>query len=433
MHTLVMDLEPGYLGIEPGFLYRFNRDIYSKLPGLEVDYESGVETRLGAAKKLTPGTAFNRYHMYGNRRRCNVLDDGTITAYEGEPGYTEDGSNGQVMVYQPKFCYQVVPLKTDPQTDGIGYHLRRAQYWVSPKPQPGFKLHPAFINAEGMEVDYILLSAYEGSLYDVSAATYIMDDAQVMDVAADKLSSIAGAKPASGKTQQLTRVNAEKLAQNRGSGWHGDTIKAESANQLLMMIELGTPNTQAAIGQGVVSIPDTPNTENNSIITGSTSSLGSNTGMADGDNGKVPVSYRGMENLWGNIWKQVYGVNIWGDGSKKGGIPYLCKDYDFSENKNTGNYESAGFTLANANGYISAMGYSQEYDWLFLPSETLGNSSMPVGDYTYITVNLNGYRNYLFGGSWDSGSYAGAFCLSSIAGVGYCSRTISARLIYVPQ
>lgn len=411
--------------------YRPQTD-YSKLPGLEVDFESGVETRLGAAKKLTPGTAFNRYHMYGNRRRCNVLDDGTITAYEGEPGYTEDGSNGQVMVYQPKFYYQVVPLKLEPQTDGIGYHLRHAQYWVSPTLQPGFRLHPDF-DVSGQEVDYVLLPAYEGSIYDTSEDAYILDDAQVMDVATDKLCSIAGAKPASGKIQQLTRPNVEQLARNRGPGWHSDNIKAVSANQLLMIIELGTMNTQAAIGQGVVSIPDTPNTENNSIITGGTSSLGNNTGMAEGTNGKVSVSYRGMENPWGNIWKFVYGINIWGDGTKKGGIPYICKDYDFAENKNTGNYESAGFTLANANGYISAMGYSQEYDWLFLPSETLGNSSMPVGDYTYITVNLNGYRNYLFGGSWDSGSYAGAFCLSSIAGVGYCSRTISARLIYVPQ
>ena len=31
MHTLVMDLEPGYLGIEPGFLYRFNRDLYETI------------------------------------------------------------------------------------------------------------------------------------------------------------------------------------------------------------------------------------------------------------------------------------------------------------------------------------------------------------------------------------------------------------------
>lgn len=412
--------------------YRAQTD-YSKLPGLEVDYEKCTTTRLGAAKNLTAGPQFNRFPMYAGRRRCNVSDNGTITAYVGDHNYREDGSNGQVMVYQPKFYYQVVPLKTDPQTDGIGYHLRRAQYWVSPKPQPEFKLHPAFINASGQEVDHILLSAYESSLYDTSALAYILDDAQVMDVAADKLSSIAGAKPASGKTQQFTRPNVEQLAQNRGPGWHGDTIKAESANQLLMAIELGAMNTQAAIGQGVVSILDTPNTENNSIITGGTSSLGNNTGMANGDNGKVSVSYRGMENPWGNIWKFVYGVNIWGDGTKKGGVPYICTDFNYAENKNSENYESAGFTLSNENGYISAMGYSEAFDWLFMPSETVGNSSLPVGDYLYITPNLNGYKIAPLGGSWGVSSGAGAFCWRLGIGVGTRDRYVGGRLVYVPQ
>ncbi len=177
-------------------------------------------------------------------------------------------------------------------------------------------------------------------------------------------------------------------------------------------------NTQAAIGQGVVSILDTPNTENNSIITGGTSSLGNNTGMANGDNGKVSVSYRGMENPWGNIWKFVYGVNIWGDGTKKGGVPYICTDFNYAESKNSENYESAGFTLSNENGYISAMGYSEAFDWLFMPSETVGNSSLPVGDYLYITPNLNGYKIAPLGGSWGVGSGAGAFCWRLGIGVG---------------
>jgi hypothetical protein len=37
--------------------------------------------------------------MYGGRMRCNVTDNGTITAFYGDSNYKEDGSNGQVMVY----------------------------------------------------------------------------------------------------------------------------------------------------------------------------------------------------------------------------------------------------------------------------------------------------------------------------------------------
>lgn len=49
---------------------------------------------------------------------------------------------------------------------GIGYHLRKANYYVSEKPRAGFRLHPAFYDASGNEIDYFLTSAYEGSIYD---------------------------------------------------------------------------------------------------------------------------------------------------------------------------------------------------------------------------------------------------------------------------
>ena len=408
--------------------------------GIQVDYENKSFQRLAGAYDLNAGENFNKFEMFGGRKRCNVSDDGTIVAWYGDEDYTEDGTMGQVMVYQPAFYYKVVPLKYEPITDGVGYHLRKANYYVSTKPKTGFKRHPAFYDASGNEVDYIFLSAFEGCVFDVSAAegsgAYILDDNQIADftkITGDKFSSIAGAKPASGKTQNLTRPNVEIIAQNRGTGWHGDLIKPVSANQLLMIIEMGMMNSQTAIANGVVSVSDTPNTENNSIVTGGTSSLGNGTGQAEGGtNGKSSISYRGVENPWGNIWKFVYGVNIHGDGSQKGGIPYICSDFSFAESKNSDNYESAGFTVANANGYISAMGYSEEFDWLFFPSEATGNSSLPVGDYLYITSNLNGYRIAPLGGYWHHGGNAGAFYWYLNSGVGHRARNLGARLVYIP-
>lgn len=404
--------------------------------GLQVDYENKSFKRLSAADGLEAGADFDGFQIYGGRKRCTVADDGTINHYYGEEGYVEDGSDGQVMVYQPKVYYRVTPLKLEKQTDGIGYHLRKANYYISSVPKPGFSLHPAFYNESGQEVEYILFSAYEASVYDTSASAYLLADEQVTDFASgtgDKLCSIAGAKPASGKTQQLTRPNIEQLAKNRGAGWHSDIIKTESLNQLLMMIELGTLNTQTAIGQGVVSVSDTPNTENNSLVTGGTSELGNATGQATGTAGRTPVSYRGIENPWGNIWKLVYGVNIHGDGTQKSGVPYICTDFNFAESKNSENYTSAGFTLSNASGYISAMGYSRECDWLFMPSETSGNSTLPVGDYYYCAPYLYGYRIALLGGSWAGGGAAGGFYWSLAIGVGGRDRTLGGRLVYIPN
>lgn len=417
--------------------------------GIQVDYKNKTFKRLAGAANLTPGSGFDKFSMYGGRRKCNVADDGTINAWYGDDNYTEDGSNGQVMVYQPKFYYLVCPVEYDPIDTGIGYHLRKANYYVCEKPRAGFRLHPAFYDASGKEIDYYLTATYEGSLYDTSAAAYLLQDEQLMSSAEDKFSSIAGARPASGSSQNLTRTEIEKMAQNRGTNWHGDLIKPVSAEQLLMIIELGIMNTQTGVGQGVVGLSYSTGDDTTSsyaAATGSTAVLGNGTGRAEKTTtyeggsakeytvyGKTSICWRGKENFWGNIWKFVYGINIWGNGKMNGGQPYICSDFNFAENKNSGNYEPAGFTVAPKEGYISAMGYSTKFDWLFIASKTLGNSSLPVGDYTYLTQNLNGYRIARLGGGWGNGGGAGAFCWCLNDGVGCHGRSIGGRLVYIPD
>lgn len=417
--------------------------------GICVDYENKTFTRLAGAVNLSQGADFNKFEMYGGRRRCNVSDDGTITAYYGDEDYVEDGSNGQVMVYQPAFYYKVIPLKLEKNTDsGIGYHLRKANYYVSSKPKTGFKLHPAFYDENGNPVNYILFSADEGSMFDVSAKAYVNDnvDESITYEDGDLLCSVAGKKPISGLRKGIgTKSNLETMAQNRGEGWHLETIEATSANQLLMMIELGMMNSQTGIGRGVVNIAG--NTAYNcSSLTGSTANLGNSTGQAKETineiggaettynvNGKVSVSYRGIENPWGNISEHIQGINIWGDGSMCGGQPCVANNFAFNESKHSDNYEPVGFTLANANGHISALGYgSEKYDWLFMPSETDGTSASPVGDYLYIASNLNGYRITQFGGGWQSGDSAGVFYQIANGSVGGRSRSAGGRLLYVP-
>ena len=417
--------------------------------GIQVDFANKTFKRLGGAEGKTKGTDFDVFPMFGGRKRCCVSNDGTILAYYGDDGYSEDGSNGQVMVYQPKFYYRVVPLKLEKNSvSGLGYHIRKANYYVTDKPQTGFKIHPVFIDGNENEVDYVLLSAFEGSMYDVSTSTYVNDGTNT-DTAigeGDLLCSVSGVKPISGLKKALTKTNAETMAVNRGSGWHLETIKATMANTLLMMIEFGTLNSQTALGNGVTSITD--NTSFNcSSLTGSTAALGNASGAASETineiggtettynvNGKVSVSYRGVENPWSNIWKHIQGINIWGNGTMAGGQPYIADGLsDFGESKHTGNYKAVGFTLPNASGYINAFGYGKtEYDWLLMPSEIGGTSALPVGDYTYITPNLNGYRIALLGGYWSSGGGAGASYWYCSYGVGGRSRDIGGRLLYVP-
>lgn len=415
--------------------------------GITMDYKNKTCTRIAGAKNLTAGIDFDKFSMYGGRKRCNVSDGGTINAYYGDEGYTEDGSNGQIMVYQPKFYYLVCPLEYDRQETGYGYHLRKANYYISETQRAGFKLHPAFYDKNGNEVDYILMSAYEGCIYDTSANAYLKNDEQVMDASKDKFSSIAGARPASGVSQNLTRPNIEQMAKNRGEGWHSFGIKTVSMEQLLMIVEMGMMNLQTAIGQGVVNLPWTTGSDTTSSYagaTGSTASLGNGTGRAtktttyEGGkatdytvDGKTSICYRGVENFWGNIWKFAYGINFYCEVGKPF-LGYVCKDFNYAESKKTDNYENIGFALPSENGYVSAMGYSTKYDWLFLPSEVKGNSSLPVGDYYYQNNTWDGYRIARLGGNWAYGSSAGGFCWDLDSGVGTRYRFICGRLVYVP-
>lgn len=408
--------------------------------GLSIDYENKNTNR---TQEATNSTNFNEYSMFGGRKRCNVADDGTITAFYGDPAYTEDGSNGQVMVYQPKFYYQRVPINTINST--VGKIIRKESLIISPVAQSGFKLHPAFIDKNGEEVEYILLSAYEGCVYDTSGSAYILNDNSGIDFNADKLSSIAGAKPVSGEKNTLNITNAEHLATNRGEGWHISNLASISVDQMLSIVEYGTFNTQDAIEAGICNL-DNVYTYNRACQTGSTSSLGNSTGAAAtstnnvngntgtfNEAGKRAISYRGEENPFGNIWKFVGGVNVSGNGSTQGGIPYICKNFNYASTI-TSDYESVGFCLTNTSDWISGMGYGDEkYDWVFLPAEcSNANSATPIGDSIWVTTNLNGVHPLFYGGNWLFGQKNGMFYYACDKDIGYSASPFSARLIFMP-
>ena len=422
-------------------------DIY----GVEVDFKNKKFTRLAGAVNRTPGEGFDNILCFGGRKRCNLTNDGRVAAYYGEAGFsttgkltqavdrnpagTENpdaslqfafGTIVQVMVEQPKFYYKVVPLEIEKKKKG-GI-TRKVRYYVSDTPKAGFKLHPAFIE-NGNENEKIYLAAFEGSLYDSSASTYILDDSQVADFAADLLCSIANAKPLSGLTQNATRANVRKLAEKRGSGWEQAYIATASASQMLMLIEYASFNMQSAIGQGAVNKTD-DGSSNMAEATGVTINLGNASGTASNANGVQFVSYRGEENFWGNIWGWIDGINEYMDATTHEGTIYIA-DHSFADDTGTGAYEDAGIIAVYGNGYVSAFCYSEKYDWLFIPGELLGNTALPVGDYCW---NGNtGWRVAGLGAGWNSGLGAGAFCWSLNHASSDRYRDVGGRLVYVPS
>lgn len=536
--------------------------------GVEVDFVNKRFTRLAGASGKAGGSPFDAVRCFGGRRRCNVTDNGKVVAYYGEAGFSTSGelmqavqigsgrnagtypigTKVQVMVEQPKFYYKVVPLETEIVTEGehYGSHIRKARYYVCDEPQTGFKVHPAFMR-NGEEADYIYLSAFEGSIYNVDSdftisydnttvytetipditmgvtivyntinanitpakfreaitnngdeltmpsnevygiddvidrpdnitadhankvaletssttgyitrileifrtanndvpttfnatatyttSKYLLNDEQVADFTTDKFSSIGNVKPASGLTQNLTRANVRKLAQNRGAGWEQAYAATISASQLLMLIEYGSFNMQSAIGNGVVSKTD-DNSTNMSELTGATISLGNASGQATNTSGQNLVSYRGEENFWGNIWGWVDGLNCENPNpfnNSEYGTIYVA-DHDFADNTGALPYEDTDIHPCKTTGaYISAFGYNEKFDWLFIPTEVKGNSALPVGD-NFWNGNT-GWRVARLGGAWNDGSRAGAFALALSDASSSRRRSLGGRLVYFP-
>ena len=400
--------------------------------GIEIDYENKSFLRLYNTPTNLPLKAFT------GRKKCVVADDGSIYAFKGQVNYSEDGSVGQVMVYQPKFYYtRIIEQKANTI-------INKEIIAISDIKQAGFSLHPAFYDTNGNELEYCLLSTYEGCVYDTSASSYLLHDESGIDFNYDKLSSIAGAKPVSGINNNFTFINAEELAQNRGAGWHISTLMSESINQILMLVESGTLNGQEFIEEGIGQIPDIAGV-NCSSLTGSTATLNVEIGAAaetinerSGTTytydtpGKRAIYYRGVENPWGNMYKLVGNVLIKGNNTNSGAY-YICKNYNYSSGV-TDNYIELTIPVPDDSSWISRFGYDPHYDYAFIPAATNdgANSSRPVGDYMFTQQYLNGLHAMAIGGHFALGQFNGPYSIAIDNGATDRIRTYSARLMYQP-
>ena len=152
------------------------------------------------------------------------------------------------------------------------------------------------------------------------------------------------------------------------------------------------------------------------------SRFGSKASTSSGKHGFV---WNGIENLYGNIFQFVDGLNV------NNNQAWVCNDANsYVSNTFASPYEQLSYVCANTNNYIQEMGYDSNHPFAMLP--TVVNSSLTATYYTDYYYQNSGQRIALFGGRWGSGASDGLFCWSlyyssSDAGVG-----IGARLLKKP-
>lgn len=299
-----------------------------------------------------------------------------------------DGTDGNVMVEIPKFYYKY----NYNTTSGVVH-----EHSISLTPDAGYAVHPAFVR-DGVELEYRYRAAYDGK------------------ITGGKLMSVSGVYPTINQNITTFRTNA----QANGTGWHQLDWLLHEAITLLCVIEYGTMNVQAALGQGRTALSGGSWTGGSYIgITGLSNSLGNGSGnvtyTGDADDIEADssfMSYRGVENLYGNIWKFADGVLV------SNNVPYVNQHPSTYDSTVLGTNDiSTGVTMTTSDGYARNLGNSSK--GFFPTSVSGGSSSVGVTDYFY--ANDAGELGIaLVGGAASGGLYAGPLAL----GAGYVASSV---------
>lgn len=139
------------------------------------------------------------------------------------------------------------------------------------------------------------------------------------------------------------------------------------------------------------------------------------------NDGFYPMMYRGIESLYGDVWKWVDGVNITERQA------WVCENQDsYVSNLFTAPYKMLSYVNALTDGYPKRMGIDFANPYANFPVEHGGATTTFYSDYYYQNT---GQRVARLGGAWNDGANAGLFfwtldAASSHAGIGFGGRLI---------
>jgi hypothetical protein len=225
----------------------------------------------------------------------------------------------------------------------------------------------------------------------------------------------------------MTRDTMRTRARAIGTGWGIQDFNLISAIQLLMIVEFGTFNTQSAIGMGRTQLSGGSWADGSYYgLNGLSNSIGNATGnvnySGDADDAGADLnymSYRGIENFYGNVWKWVDGINI------QDNVPFISNNPAlFADDTFTGSYISAGITMSSSDGWQNTLAQTGTG---FFPVSVGAGSSTKITDYYW---QSSGNKVVLLGGYADAGSLAGAFYLSAYSASSYSYVAVGSVLAF---
>ena len=291
-------------------------------------------------------------------------------------------SVGNVFVRIPKFY---IKRTYDSTTQKFATQISNVQ-------GEGYLLSPAFVDLNGDEKDYCYIGKYDAS----------------------GSSSNAYSKSGQSCLVNITHPAMRTACAANGTGygmldyWHWEII------QVLFMIEFATTDSQS-IMRGRVD-------HSSAASTGSCDSLGTN--KSGWNVNTMSMCYRGIENIWGNIWQ-------WLDGCTDGGAnakPYVCINPNaYESGKTTAPYVQLNYNTTASGTVTKRLGYDSSYPLASFPTESNGTDAEAGGyykDYRWAYGSC-----FLVGAGWVDGSNAGLWALYSIS-TSDANAIIGGRLVF---
>ena len=447
--------------------------------GLHTDYVVNDTYQLNGGNN-----DFDNIFPWSDIRRCNVkiINGKKVVTYDDEDDFALDGSNGDVMVEIPKF---------------YSYRKREGDYetWaISGEPKSEFEVEPAFL-VDGKETDYVYVSCYEGcsktnNCFSITGATpvtnltksefitlYESTGMQSYDITTfmmlQKLMTIEFAdrdlqKFMGGVTylpygyigdveDTITAIGTNTvtvpLDSRKTALWVGERIKF--ATQDVSDDTYARYITDISYGQSDVTITYSGSDLSGTINvgdafngcpqkTGLTDSLDYHTGRTNYAAGNTyenyvnPFRYRYIENVYGNMWKDIAGIKVMN-------LDYYVNyepNYNVSVTNASADYFIPSYKAPlqdqygeNGAGYIVACGYDNNSHNIMLPTlcgtANGGGANKYFADAFY-SNNESATTEYegCVGGGWDHYQMSGVFCLRFWNTSNTHTQLIGDRVIY---
>lgn len=223
-----------------------------------------------------------------------------------------------------------------------------------------------------------------------------------------KIYSKSGTAPMGNATRAQFRSYAKAVGSNFGlMDWRFFIL------QILYIVEYANYNSQIMLGYGVYNASAM-------VKNGECDALGMKSGCFIND-GTHSVVYRGIENIFGNIFQWVDGLNV------SNYRTYVCYDPSkYTDDVFSGDYKAVSYTNASSDNYSSILGYDSSQPLISIPIAAGGSETTYTCDFYY---RQSGDMVSAIGGYYSNGLRNGFWYWAILNSSTYASTTRGSRLL----